>query len=146
MDRRDPLLHRVLDPSVDERGSERRQSVPGHRVGGGRHSHGYILVLPGEQVEQDHGIVQEHGTPNRDRDQGRREIDVEGGGVGARRRGRGKVRGSHTGRHPYHRVKGIQSGQQLVDGRIRAPVEIPRVHEREPVGDEEPRLLLHERR
>lgn len=70
VDRRDPLLHRVLDPGLDQRGPERRQSLPGHRPRGGRDSHGYILVLPGEQVEQDYGVVQEHGAAIRHRNPG----------------------------------------------------------------------------
>jgi len=70
MDRRDSLLHRVLDPGDDQRGSKRRQSLPGHRSRGGRNSHGYILVLPGEQVEQDHGVVQKHGAAIRHCDPG----------------------------------------------------------------------------
>lgn len=70
VDRRNPLLHRVLDPGLDQRGPKRRQSLPGHRPCGGRDSHGYILVLPGEQVEQDHGVVQEHGAAIRHRNPG----------------------------------------------------------------------------
>lgn len=70
VDWRDPLLHRVLDPGHDQRGPERRQSLPGHRPRGGRDSHGYILVLPGEQVEQDYGVVQEHGAAIRHRNPG----------------------------------------------------------------------------
>ena len=70
VDRRDSLLYRVLDPGHDQRGPERRQSLPGHRPRGGRDSHGYILVLSGEQVEQDHGVVQEHGATIRHRDPG----------------------------------------------------------------------------
>lgn len=70
MDRRDSLLHRVLDSGLDQRGPERRQSLPGHRPCGGRHSHGYILVLPGEQVEQNYGVVQEHGAAIRHRNPG----------------------------------------------------------------------------
>jgi len=71
VDRRDSLLHRVLNSGHDQRGPERRQSLPGHRPRGGRDSDGYILVLPGEQVEQDHGVVQEHGAAIRHRNPGR---------------------------------------------------------------------------
>jgi len=70
VDRCDSLLHRILDPGLDQRGPERRQSLPGYRPRGGSNSHGYILVLPGEQVKQDYGVVQEYGAAIRHRNPG----------------------------------------------------------------------------
>lgn len=38
-------------------------AVPGHRAGGCGHHHRLLLLLPGSQELQDHGILQEHGSP-----------------------------------------------------------------------------------
>lgn len=38
-------------------------AVPGHRAGGRGHHHRLLLLLPGSQELQDHGILQEHGSP-----------------------------------------------------------------------------------
>ena len=38
-------------------------AVPGHRAGGCGHHYRLLLLLPGSQELQDHGILQEHGSP-----------------------------------------------------------------------------------
>lgn len=53
-------------------------AVPGHRAGSRGHHHWLLLLLPGSQELQDHGVFQEHGSP----------------GEGCP--GRGRVGGSHA--------------------------------------------------
>lgn len=38
-------------------------AVPGHRAGSRGHHHRLLLLLPGGQELQDHGVLQEHGSP-----------------------------------------------------------------------------------
>lgn len=53
-------------PGEYRRGTSGWQLVPRHSTGGGGDRDGHLLVLPGKQVLQDHGILQEHGAPVRD--------------------------------------------------------------------------------
>ena len=51
------------------RGAARRQPLPGHRVDRSGRGDRHLLLLPGVQVVEDHGVVQEHGPAVRPRPQ-----------------------------------------------------------------------------
>lgn len=59
------------------------QLVPRNRVSGCGDCDGHLLVLPGKQVVQDHGILQEHGASVRYRHTWGRETDAARWGPGA---------------------------------------------------------------
>lgn len=60
------------------RGTCGRQFVPRHRVSGSGYSDRYIFVLPGEQVIENHGVIQEHGAPIRYGHPRGREVNAAG--------------------------------------------------------------------
>ncbi|VCW79381.1 unnamed protein product, partial [Gulo gulo] len=72
VDRSYPLLPGLRHPGGHRGRPLGRQPVPGHRAGCCGHHHGLLLLLPGGQELQDHGVLQEHGAPG--------EGGSEGGG------------------------------------------------------------------
>lgn len=96
----------------------------------GRHSHGRVLVLPGGQVVAYHGLVQEHGAATGCGVARRREEDGESRGTSRRRHNRSQVRRSLAGRHTRDQGDGLQGGQLVVDGRVRAAAAFARIHQR----------------
>ena len=120
--------------------------VPRCRADVGGDRDGRLLVLPGEQEQQNHGIVQEHGAAVRRRGARGSQADDEGRRDLHRRHRRGQIRRPHSGRHPRHRSARIQSGQLFVDGRVGAADPQRRVHQRQSARDQELGFLLHQRR